>query len=268
MRWRGFTFIELLISSAILAGVLIMAFTVYAVINRNGRSAQRLRANSTDGATLVNLIADYGRYASPWLDENDDPVCRVGNSPGINADQLEALRTGVAVSSDHKTFLVATRESDVIGTVNGYVLNSFTFTLSGTGYIPTFSTKKITKNISGVCEAGPPTSGISLLPNGLLVVPYYAVLSSANGFNPQPVGMVGVQNQADSLIAIRVAQTVLGGTIGSYSPPISLEASPNRLPHVVDVKFGVINSAYPNQPTFEYVTSFTPRDYASEFVAL
>lgn len=251
MSRRGFTFIELMISASILAGVLITAFTVYAIINRNGRSAQKLRSDSYDGAVLVNLITEYGRHASPWLNENDQPVC----TGGLTNAKKEALQYGLAREGTDNIWWFAVRESDQIGTTSGYLLYSFVFSNLGTvvtplgtlnSYSPVFTSEKITERTpgsgSGICDSTAQTAALSLLPDNLRVV---------EGTTPQ-------------LITINKATTTSGGEFGS----ITLNVNQNRLPHFVKVDLGVVDPATPNQVPFLFQTAFTPRDYASEFIAL
>lgn len=244
MRSRGYTLIELLISASIMAGVLIAAFTIYAVINRNGRAAQSLRSDSYDGAAVINTMTEYVRYASPWLTASDQPMC----TSGLSSDRLDTLQYGVTASSN--TLWLAVRESSVVGTTMDYLLYRFSFVASGqvtnqgvtkTAYQPQYYSERITTSGGGACQTTPIASGLYLLPSGLAVI--------QDGYWM----MVGVNSLS-----------VAGDTVGA----LTLDPVEYRSPREVVLRFMVVNQAQPNRAPFGFATTIVPRDFASEFVAL
>lgn len=246
MKRRGYTFIELLISASIMAGVLMSTFMVYAVINRNGRSAQRIRSDSYDAATLVNVISEYGRYASPWLTEDDQPVC----TSGLSEDMLKAVKYGTNVSGAGTTLWIAVRESNERGDRTGALLYQFSFVPRGTvvttaGSVQAFDALYSAEQITaigtgtGVCKNISIAANQSLLPDNLRVV----------------------KNPDNNLLTSRAAVTINGGSVGE----LTLETNEFRLPRFVMIWLMVASTEQVHVP-YEFITTFTPRAYASEFI--
>lgn len=227
-----------------MAGVLIAAFTIYAVINRNGRAAQSLRNDSYDGAAVMNTITEYTRYASPWLTADDQPMC----TSGLSSDRLDTLKYGVTASSN--TLWLVVRESTAIGTTMDYLLYRFSFVASGqvtnlgvtkVAYQPQYYSERITSIGGGACQTTAIASGLYLLPSGLAIIQDGASM------------LVGV----DSL-------SVAGDVVGA----LTLDPVEYRAPRKVMMRFMVVNQEQPNRAPFGFATTIVPRDFASEFVAL
>ena len=227
-----------------MAGVLISAFTIYAVINRNGRAAQSLRNDSYDGAAVINTMTEYTRYASPWLTSDDQPMC----ASGLSSDRLDTLKYGVTASSN--TLWLAVRESTAVGTTMDYILYRFSFVASGQvinqgvakiAYQPQYSSERITSSGGGSCQTTPIASGISLLPTDLVVI----------------------QDGSWMLVGVN-SLSVNGDVVGQ----LTLDPNEFRSPREVVVRFMVVNQTQPNRAPFGYTTTTVPRDFASEFVAL
>lgn len=246
---RGFTLIELMISAVIFASVLMMTFTVYALVGRNGRIMQIYRTNSTDGATLVDIISQYGRYATPWLDQDGAAVCTRGLDSELGA--REALARGVYDfrDSSQEILSISIRNSNQQSQTAGYSVYRFIFTRDGEQYV--FNGQNYSKYAAAVRVLHVTGSGLC---------DYTVVNGGDQSLLPDDLRVVG--GAATPLFVVNNA-TSQNSSIGGG---IAFNVANDQLPQRVDITLGVANIKETSQAPFNFVTSFTTRTYASTFM--
>lgn len=96
---RGYSLIEVLISAAIFAGVLIGAFTVFSTVSNASRATNASRDVSYAGYSLVDTIAEIARYGTPTRDSAGALGCAEGAGVGgnINGQPTSQLAANTCV---------------------------------------------------------------------------------------------------------------------------------------------------------------------------
>lgn len=250
MRKPGYTLIELLLSAAIFAGVLMLAFALVATINRLSRRSEDSRQIIFNTSALMDTLVQYSRSASPVRGEHD-ALCSISSPDNVQQATLKGI-----YQSDSTNIYVNLRQTTTSGTVSYKTYRFYleqadppTINISGTLY-GLYRPKLQVYNVDGNCNYNADSQGaLSLLPDDelILVAPGQTVFDVQKGAlnNNDPNSKVGDLWLSPTAIDEISSQLVTFNLTFVKQSELSNPESVNK---------------------YSYLTTVTPRPYQVTFV--